>query len=85
MFQICHRFFFNFLHKLFVSALTWLTYVPVERGLIELRKLGLEQQLWETSRKEIENYSPSMEVVSHKHDVESENSTWWTLGDYTVW
>lgn len=49
--------------------------VDVERGLIELRKLGLEQQLWETSRKEIENYSPSMEVVSHKHDVESENST----------
>ncbi|KAL3343456.1 hypothetical protein AABB24_027141 [Solanum stoloniferum] len=28
--------------------------VDVERGLIELRKLGIEQQLWEASRKEIE-------------------------------
>ncbi|KAL1553706.1 scaffold protein Scd2, variant 2 [Salvia divinorum] len=27
--------------------------VDVERGLIELRKLGIEQQLWEASRKEI--------------------------------
>ncbi|KAL6497196.1 scaffold protein Scd2 [Orobanche gracilis] len=27
--------------------------VDVERGLTELRKLGLEQQLWEASRKEI--------------------------------
>ncbi|KAJ7945639.1 Coiled-coil domain-containing protein SCD2 [Quillaja saponaria] len=28
--------------------------VDVERGLLELRKLGIEQQLWETSRKEID-------------------------------
>ncbi|XP_006341490.1 coiled-coil domain-containing protein SCD2 [Solanum tuberosum] len=28
--------------------------VDVERGLIELRKLGIEQQLWEASRKEID-------------------------------
>ncbi|URD98550.1 hypothetical protein MUK42_32440 [Musa troglodytarum] len=28
--------------------------VDVERGLIELRKLGIEQQLWEASRREIE-------------------------------
>ncbi|KAL8139105.1 hypothetical protein V2J09_005106 [Rumex salicifolius] len=29
--------------------------VDVERGLIEFKKLGVEQQLWEVSRKEIEN------------------------------
>ncbi|GAV60172.1 hypothetical protein CFOL_v3_03703 [Cephalotus follicularis] len=28
--------------------------VDVERGLLELRKLGIEQQLWEASRKEID-------------------------------
>ncbi|PKA47601.1 hypothetical protein AXF42_Ash014797 [Apostasia shenzhenica] len=28
--------------------------VDVERGLVELRKLGVEQQLWEASRREIE-------------------------------
>ncbi|XP_021737389.1 coiled-coil domain-containing protein SCD2-like isoform X1 [Chenopodium quinoa] len=49
--------------------------VDVERGLIELRKLGLEQQLWETSRKEMEHHSPSSQVANHKHDAESENST----------
>nr|GMC69111.1 coiled-coil domain-containing protein SCD2-like isoform X1 [Ipomoea batatas] len=32
--------------------------VDVERGLTELRKLGIEQQLWEASRKEIDQ--PSM-------------------------
>lgn len=31
--------------------------VDVERGLTELRKLGIEQQLWEASRKEIEQAS----------------------------
>ncbi|KAF5174910.1 coiled-coil domain-containing protein SCD2-like [Thalictrum thalictroides] len=31
--------------------------VDVERGLIELRKLGIEQQLWEASRKEVEQAS----------------------------
>ena len=29
--------------------------MTVERGLIELRKLGIEQQLWEASRKEIDH------------------------------
>ncbi|KAM7272685.1 hypothetical protein ACFE04_027348 [Oxalis oulophora] len=29
--------------------------VDVERGLVELRKLGIEQQLWEASRKEIDH------------------------------
>ncbi|CAO2818339.1 unnamed protein product [Amaranthus hypochondriacus] len=49
--------------------------VDVERGVIELRKLGLEQQLWETSRKDIEYHSPSSENTNLKQDVESENST----------
>ncbi|PIA40603.1 hypothetical protein AQUCO_02500365v1 [Aquilegia coerulea] len=31
--------------------------VDVERSLIELRKLGIEQQLWEASRKEIDQAS----------------------------
>ncbi|CAA6668333.1 unnamed protein product [Spirodela intermedia] len=31
--------------------------VDVERGLIELRKLGIEQQLWEASRREIDSAS----------------------------
>nr|DAD30437.1 TPA_asm: hypothetical protein HUJ06_009288 [Nelumbo nucifera] len=31
--------------------------VDVERGLMELRKLGIEQQLWEASRKEIDQAS----------------------------
>ncbi|EPS59084.1 hypothetical protein M569_15727, partial [Genlisea aurea] len=45
--------------------------VDVERGLIELRKLGIEQQLWEASRKEIghgngrPSLSPSSSSSSH--------------------
>lgn len=52
-----------------------ITCLSVERAVIELRKLGLEQQLWETSRKEIEYHSPSEENANRKQDVESENST----------
>ncbi|ONK58602.1 uncharacterized protein A4U43_C09F14750 [Asparagus officinalis] len=33
--------------------------VDVERGVLELRKLGIEQQLWEASRREIELASPT--------------------------
>lgn len=33
--------------------------LSVERGLLELRKLGIEQQLWEASRREIELASPT--------------------------
>lgn len=33
--------------------------VDVERGLLELKKLGIEQQLWETCRREIELASPT--------------------------
>ncbi|GAA0138518.1 hypothetical protein LIER_00249 [Lithospermum erythrorhizon] len=45
--------------------------VDVERGLRELRKLGIEPQLWEASRKEIEQ-TP---LVNHKLTAESENSS----------
>ncbi|XP_077229875.1 coiled-coil domain-containing protein SCD2-like isoform X2 [Tasmannia lanceolata] len=44
--------------------------VDVERGLTELRKLGIEQQLWEASRKEIDEAA-----ANHKHAAESDNST----------
>ncbi|XP_044493249.1 coiled-coil domain-containing protein SCD2-like isoform X2 [Mangifera indica] len=39
--------------------------VDVERGLLELRKLGIEQQLWEASRKEIDLPS-SASFANHK-------------------
>ncbi|KAJ8449519.1 hypothetical protein Cgig2_005541 [Carnegiea gigantea] len=48
--------------------------VDVDRGLIELRKLGIEQQLWEASRKEIERPS-SPEPANHRQVTESENSS----------
>ncbi|GMH01108.1 hypothetical protein Nepgr_002947 [Nepenthes gracilis] len=47
--------------------------VDVDRGLIELRKLGIEQQLWEASRKEIEQLSLGA-AANHKHASESEDS-----------
>lgn len=45
--------------------------MAVERGLLELRKLGIEQQLWEASRKEIDQ-PPS--VASHRPTTFSENN-----------
>ncbi|KAK4395511.1 Coiled-coil domain-containing protein SCD2 [Sesamum angolense] len=36
-----------------INASRVFAYTTVERGLTELRKLGIEQQLWEASRKEI--------------------------------
>ncbi|KAL5979385.1 scaffold protein Scd2 [Asimina triloba] len=42
----------------------------VERGLMELRKLGIEQQLWEASRREIDHASSV--VANHKPNGESE-------------
>ncbi|XP_052181380.1 coiled-coil domain-containing protein SCD2-like isoform X2 [Diospyros lotus] len=45
--------------------------VDVERGLTELRKLGIEQQLWEASRKEIEQPSTAS-VANGKVVAESE-------------
>ncbi|KAF5957259.1 hypothetical protein HYC85_004484 [Camellia sinensis] len=47
--------------------------VVVERGLTELRKLGIEQQLWEASRKEIDQPSPAS-VANSKLAAESETS-----------
>ncbi|KAL4355328.1 hypothetical protein GQ457_06G036360 [Hibiscus cannabinus] len=43
--------------------------VDVDRGLLELRKLGIEQQLWEASRKEIDH--PSTAALSNNNDSES--------------
>ncbi|XP_057480623.1 coiled-coil domain-containing protein SCD2-like [Actinidia eriantha] len=47
--------------------------VDVERGLTELRKLGIEQQLWEASRQEIDQ--PSLTSIANtKVAAESETS-----------
>ncbi|PPD67949.1 hypothetical protein GOBAR_DD35171 [Gossypium barbadense] len=43
--------------------------VDVDRGLFELRKLGIEQQLWEASRKEIDH--PSAASLSNNNDPEN--------------
>ncbi|XP_061957273.1 coiled-coil domain-containing protein SCD2-like isoform X1 [Populus nigra] len=40
--------------------------VDVERGVLELRKLSIEQQLWEASRKEID-HSSLAPGANHKH------------------
>ncbi|CAH2064795.1 unnamed protein product [Thlaspi arvense] len=46
--------------------------LDVERGLIELRKLGIEQQLWEASRKEIDQLpSPTSSPSNHDLDADS--------------
>ncbi|XP_027168816.1 coiled-coil domain-containing protein SCD2-like isoform X1 [Coffea eugenioides] len=45
--------------------------VDVERGLTELRKLGIEQQLWEASRRELEQQS----IPTLMPGVESDNSS----------
>ncbi|CAL1405672.1 unnamed protein product [Linum trigynum] len=45
--------------------------VDVERGLVELRKLSIEQQLWEASRKEIDQPS----LANHKSTTDSDNSS----------
>ncbi|KAF8037007.1 hypothetical protein BT93_B0049 [Corymbia citriodora subsp. variegata] len=47
--------------------------VNVERGLLELRKLGIEQQLWEASRKEIDNPS-SLSAGNHNQGTDLEIS-----------
>ncbi|XP_010503528.1 PREDICTED: coiled-coil domain-containing protein SCD2 isoform X2 [Camelina sativa] len=44
--------------------------LDVERGLIELRKLGIEQQLWEASRREIDQL-PSPTSSNHELDADS--------------
>ncbi|KAL9273603.1 Coiled-coil domain-containing protein, partial [Drosera capensis] len=52
---------------------TSLDAVDVERGVIELRKLGIEQQLWEASRKETEHPHPDA-AEDHTQVSESEAS-----------
>ncbi|XP_058102979.1 coiled-coil domain-containing protein SCD2 [Magnolia sinica] len=47
--------------------------VDVERGLMELRKLGIEQQLWEASRKEIDQ-APAA-AANHKPTTDSETAS----------
>lgn len=44
--------------------------VDVERGLTELRKLGIEQQLWEVSRKEIDQ-APSAPIGNYTGETEN--------------
>ncbi|TXG54443.1 hypothetical protein EZV62_019699 [Acer yangbiense] len=47
--------------------------VDVERGLFELRKLSIEQQLWEASRREID--LPNTDAVAnHKPGADSDTS-----------
>ncbi|PWA52644.1 hypothetical protein CTI12_AA452510 [Artemisia annua] len=47
--------------------------VDVERGLTELRKLGIEQQLWETSRREIGDQSSSLPVDNSKDSADEDS------------
>ncbi|KAL5564857.1 hypothetical protein UlMin_028021 [Ulmus minor] len=49
--------------------------VDVERGLLELRKLGIEQQLWEASRREIDQAPASTTFGNHKLSADSEISS----------
>ncbi|CAN0906106.1 Coiled-coil domain-containing protein SCD2 [Linum grandiflorum] len=50
--------------------------VDVERGLVELRKLSIEQQLWEASRKEIDVQASSLAVATnHKSPTDSDLSS----------
>ncbi|KAG5031878.1 hypothetical protein JHK85_015860 [Glycine max] len=48
--------------------------VDVERGLLELRKLSIEQQLWEASRKGIDQLQGSADA-NHKHATDSDASS----------
>ncbi|XP_004501742.1 coiled-coil domain-containing protein SCD2-like isoform X2 [Cicer arietinum] len=48
--------------------------VDVERGLLELRKLGIEQQLWEASRKGIDQH-PESAFSNHKPASDSDASS----------
>lgn len=44
----------------------------MERGLVELRKLGIEQQLWEASRREIDQLaSPTSSPSNEDLDADS--------------
>eukprot|EP00249_Psilotum_nudum_P020106 c27570_g1_i2 orf=333-2045(+) len=45
--------------------------VDVERGLLELRKLGIENQLWEASRREIQELATLKPVVAADGDAQA--------------
>ncbi|XP_050874920.1 coiled-coil domain-containing protein SCD2 isoform X2 [Lathyrus oleraceus] len=49
--------------------------VDVERDLLELRKLGIEQQLWEASRKGIDQPSGLSTLDNHKPASDSDTSS----------
>ncbi|XP_077250434.1 coiled-coil domain-containing protein SCD2-like [Tasmannia lanceolata] len=49
--------------------------VDVERGLMELRKLGIEQQLWEASRKEIGQASAAAIAAAANHKAITDSDT----------
>lgn len=53
----------------------------MEGGLLELRKLGIEKQLWEASRKEIDH--PNSDITyNHNHKSSADfdtSSLWWML------
>lgn len=53
------------------------SFFAVERGLMELRELGIEQQLWEASRREIATDNSAAVTANHKSATVSEVSSWW--------
>jgi hypothetical protein len=50
-------------------------FLSVERDLLELRKLGIEQQLWEASRKGIDQPSESAIANHNKPSYDSDASS----------
>lgn len=57
------------------NSLKFRILLAVERGLVELRKLGIEQQLWEASRKEIDQ-SSAFSLSNHKSAKELDTLSW---------
>lgn len=60
-----------YIYKLICS----LCFLLVERDLLELRKLGIEQQLWEASRKGIDQPSGLSTLDNHKPASDSDTSS----------
>lgn len=63
------------------NSLKFRILLAVERGLVELRKLGIEQQLWEASRKEIDQ-SSAFSLSNHKSAKELDTLSWKIPGVY---
>ena len=51
------EFLLSILEKIWIQLLMQIFQIPVEQGLSELRKLGIEHRLWEASRKEVDQDS----------------------------